>query len=194
MPAHDYNLYAVYEKVKVMLIPKNDTCTTVIDRNGGTVDDYTDDSEWYVYGLEEYLTENMLLDEYIDVQGDGRIEIIPVDVNFGPYRGTGTIINVYDRNGTVETTDDRFVESFRVIIFGDLNGDAIIRSVDSTIVDKEVSGLTSWHLDYSNEYCAYMVKAADVSKDTFITSVDATLIDRKVIGIATIDQVTGLAS
>ena len=196
MPAHDYNLYAVYEKVKVMLIPKNDTCTTVIDRNGGTVDDYTDDSEWYVYGLEEYLTEDMLLNEYIDVQGDGRIEIIPVDVNFGPYRGTGTIINVYDRNGTAEKTDDRFVESFRVIIFGDLNGDAAIKAVDSTIVDNEVLGVTSWHLEHSKQYCAYMVKAADVSKDSSITAVDATLIDRKVLGIATatIDQVTGLAS
>ncbi|MGN0572664.1 MAG: InlB B-repeat-containing protein, partial [Acutalibacteraceae bacterium] len=191
MPANNIVIVPVFEKVTVQLIAR-DGSTTVIDRNGGTVNDYTADSEWYVYGLEEYLTEDALLNRFVDVQGDGRIEVIPVDTNFGPYRGTGTIINVYDRMGSVDNTaDDVLVESFRVVIFGDLNGDAVIKAVDSTIVDDEVYGFTSWSDDTSNNYCGYMMIAADLDKNGIISSTDASNIDSKVAGVTTVDQVTG---
>lgn len=178
------------------LIAKSDS--VVIDRQGKTVNDYTPDCEWYVYGFEEYLTEDMLLDKYIDVEGDGRIEIIPVDVNFGPYRGTGTIINIYDRHETLDdTTDDTLVESFRIIIFGDINGDTIIRAVDSTLVDREVAGYTNWSKRFNEdnasnpEYVGYYVMATDLDKDGLITSVDASNIDHKILSLAEIDQTTG---
>ena len=105
---------------------------------------------------------------------------------------TGTIINVYDRMGSVDNTaDDVLAESFRVVIFGDVNGDAIIRSVDSTIVDDEVYGFTSWSDEMSADYCGYMLFAADLDKNGIISSTDAANIDSKVAGVTTIDQVTG---
>ena len=191
MPANDIVIVPVFEKITVQLIAR-DGSTTVIDRKGGTVNDYTADSEWYVYGLEEYLTEDALLNRFVDVQGDGRIEVIPVDVNFGPYRGTGTKINVYDRMGSVDNTaDDVLAESFRVVIFGDVNGDAIIRSVDSTIVDDEVYGFTSWSDETIPDYCDYMLFAADLDKNGIISSNDAANIRCYVSGVVEIDQVTG---
>jgi len=189
MPSEDYELYAIYERVKVMLIPKNDTCTTVIDRAGGTVDDYTADSEWYVYGLKEYIKYDELLKNYIDVTGDGRIEIVYVNDVVKPYTGTGTVINVYDRMGTEETSDDILVESFHIIIFGDINGDAVIQALDSAYVFDESASHTNWSWVWSPEYTHYLKKAADINEDGVITAMDGTYISDHSIGFSRIDQV-----
>ncbi len=194
MPAADVTYYAVYERVKVQLMPKDyesemtgEDCTSVIDRAGLTVDDYdAETSQWYVYGLEEYIRANAL-DKYVYVSGDGRYEIAKYG-DAAPWIGTGTVINVYD-NVTGE-----LVESFTIIIFGDVNGDARINVTDQDIVLEEVAGGTYWSLDFLPDYVHYKVKAADVNCDGVINSVDATLIGEWPLGIATIDQSTGRAS
>ncbi len=186
----------------VMLVPNYDAvdsngnpvwsesnpCPTVIDRKGDRVSDYTANSEWIVYGLEEYLTEEYLL-QYITVQGDGYLEIIPVDVNFGPYRGTGTTINVY------KNSDNSLVESLKIVIFGDLNGDAVAKAVDATILDREVAGLSSWSNKESSEYNYARVAACDLDRDGKIGTLEDTVmssaIDKAVAGVVRINQVTG---
>ena len=168
-----------------MLIPKNDTCTTVIDRAGLTVDDYTADSEWYVYGLEEILSLNLLLNEYIDVQGDGKIVVTKIKDN-SKYYGTGSIIDVYD-NVTGE-----LVESFRIVIFGDIDGDSYANGVDLSILSEEVLSLTYWSIDGADEYCAYKVKAADLRPDGVIDVQDKALHNKHVLSLGYINQETGL--
>ena len=192
MPAENVTLYAVYERVKVMLIPKNDTCTTVIDRAGGTVDDYEDGvSEWYVYGLKDRLREEVLLSNYIDVQGDGRIEIeyvkTPAGTTFEPYTGTGTKIKVYDN------VTNELVESFYIIIYGDVNGDSRINSTDASAIKDEAVGITDWSIKNSSNYVAYKFKAANIRADRFITTNDASLVKDFAIGLTNINQVTGEA-
>ena len=188
MPAENVTLYAVYERVKVMLVKKNDACTTVIDRGNATVDDYEDGvSEWYVYGLKERLKESTLLDSYIAVQGDGRIEVV-LNPNFGSYAETGTTINVYDN------VTNELVESFRVIIFGDVNGDARVNSTDASLISNEVVGDTDWSIKNSNNYAAYKFKAANVRADRFITSTDSSIIKDYAVGTAIIDQTTGIGT
>ena len=184
-PAANLDIYATYERVKVMLIPKNDECTTVIDRAGLTVDDYTAESEWYVYGLEEILPLNILLNDYIDVQGDGRIVVTKIKDN-SKYYGTGSIIDVYD-NVTGE-----LVESFRIIIFGDIDGDSYANGVDLSIISEEVLGLTGWSIEGIDEYCAYKVKAANLRPDGVIDGQDKALLNRHVLSLGEINQVTGL--
>lgn len=184
-PSANLDIYASYERVKVMLIPKNDTCTTVIDRAGLTVDDYTADSEWYVYGLEEILSLNLLLNEYIDVQGDGKIVVTKIKDN-SKYYGTGSIIDVYD-NVTGE-----LVESFRIIIFGDIDGDSYANGVDLSILSEEVLSLTYWSIDGADEYCAYKVKAADLRPDGVIDVQDKALHNKHVLSLGYINQETGL--
>ena len=184
-PSEDLEIYATYERVKVMLIPKNDECTTVIDRAGLTVDDYTAESEWYVYGLEEILSLNILLRDYIDVQGDGRIEVIKIKDN-SKYYGTGSIINVYD-NVTGE-----LVESFIIIIYGDIDGDSYANGVDLSIISEEVLGLTGWSIEGIDEYRAYKVKAANLRPDGVIDGQDKALLNRHVLSLGEINQVTGL--
>jgi len=185
------NYYAVYKRVKVMLIPKNDTCTTIIDRNGLTVDDYEHGvSEWYVYGLTDILKDTVLLAEYIDVQGDGRIELIYSDRASGgtqaPWTGTGTIINVYD-NVTGE-----LAESFTIIIYGDLNGDSYITATDVSILDAEVIGLTHWSVDFDDTYAPYRIKAADLGgADGVLSARDVAVVDNFVLGLYLMNQDDG---
>ena len=184
MPAGNVELFAVYERVKIMLIPKNDACSTVIDRAGLTVDDYVDgESKWYVYGLEEMITEDILLDEYIDVSGDGRIVVEYDTYQHAPYTGTGTTIKVYD-NVTGE-----LVESFRIIIFGDLNGDAYINAVDTAIATDESLGATEWgNPDNADTYLEYRFLAADINMNGRVDGVDAAIIGDDALGGFEIDQ------
>ena len=188
----EINYYAVYKRVKVMLIPKNDECTTVIDRNGGTVDDYVaGESIWYVYGLEEVLDEELLLGEYVDVQGDGHIEIIYRDRDIlggthYPWIGTGAVINVYDN------VEEKIVESFFIIIFGDLNGDAYVTATDVAIIEDESLGLTWWSIEGEDQYCHYMVKAADLAaNDWSISASDYAIIESVALGLYQLDQTDG---
>ncbi len=191
MPAENLTFEASFDRVKVMLIPKNDTCTTKIDRAGGTVDDYVEgESVWYVYGLKTKLKESVLLSEYIDVQGDGRIEIEyrkkDDGSTFAPYTGTGTVINVYDN------VSGELVESFYIVIFGDLDGDSYIKSGDAAIADAEAlmaNGLDNlWSIEGLAGYKPYMLKAANLDDDQIITSTDTALIKNSALGISTIDQ------
>lgn len=183
-PAGGMNIYAKYERVKVMLIPKNDTCTTVIDRDGLTVDDYTADSIWYVYGLEELMTRGLLLDEYIDVQGDGRIVVTKYSTT-SSYYGTGSKIDVYD-NVTGE-----LVESFTIIIFGDVDGNSYVNSGDVSIVSNEVLGLTNWSIEGTAEYKHFLAKAANIRPDYFIDIADSNFINLHALGMDIINQVEG---
>ena len=192
------NFYAVYERVKVMLIPEQSPATagfnvtTIIDRDGGEVDDYVDGtSTWFVYGLQENLKETKLLNDYIDVQGDGRIEIEyrkkDDGSTYAPRTGTGTVINVYDN------VTDELVESFYIVIFGDLNGDSYIQSADASIADEEALGYSYWSQTapvFKDYYSPFMHKAADVGDNLTgtIDTADALIIEETALGYCFIDQ------
>lgn len=192
MPAEDLVLYAVYDRVAVMLIPEptNPDCTTVIDRAGLTVDKYVEgESKWYVYGLVTGINKATLEDKYIDVSGDGHAEITILNENYGEKTGTGTIITVYD------DVTGKIVETFRVIIFGDLNGDARIDATDDSMISDEIMGVTSWSYQASPEYIDYRKKAANLtaitSGDNRVDVTDGTCINAHVLGSARIVQTDG---
>ena len=171
MPAEDIAYYAVFERVKVMLIPKTEEATTVIDRNGLTVDDYDPaTSYWYVYGLEEMIDEDLLREQYCDVSGDGYFTVTRVNNKYAPWTGTGTVIDVYD------AVTGELVESFWIIIYGDLDGNAYIDTDDSLMLRNEMAGTTEWFWDDTDEYCHYRAKAADINKDGAISASDANAI------------------
>ncbi len=209
----DLVLYAQYERIAIKLVPVEGS-TTVVDRDGvresynsGTDRDgnaYTpvngvpyEEPEsfdgYFIYGLKTRLKETVLLNQYITVLGDGRIEVIHAHESYAPYTGTGTVINVYDRVGTAETSDDILVETFYIVIFGDVNGDSVANSADVSAIEDEAIGITKWSSAKSEDYTRYLVMAADVNYDTRIRTVDATLVENYSIGINKLDQVEGLA-
>ena len=78
----------------------------------------------YIYGVEPEASETV--DAIFEVVGDGELEIIANEA--GSEAGTGTIVNVLDGNGDV-------VESYVLVIFGDVNGDGMVDGSDSFDVD-----------------------------------------------------------
>jgi hypothetical protein len=151
--------------------------TTIIDRDTGII-----------YGLKEFLTIDEFTSKYVEVQGDGRIEIVDHVYN---YIGTGATVNVYNCNGTEDVTDDELVETLRVIIFGDVTGDSVATAVDATFVYDEANGITAWSIPDSSKYDPYKVIAADLDKDNAITREDGILVGDSSCGICRINQVTG---
>ena len=182
---------------QIMLIPKEGS-TTVINRGGQRVSEYKEgETHWFVYGLREYISKTQILENYIDVQGDGRIEYIIENETYAnmDVAGTGNIINVYDRHGTDDESDDTLVESLRVVIFGDVNEDACAQAADCTYVLDEAEGISNWSDPNSDEYAPWMVKAIDISHDGQITKTDyyaaAQIIGDSSIGMGRIDQTNG---
>lgn len=199
MPAGDYNLYAVYERIPVKLVPIEGS-TTMVERDG-VIESYNDgytvtpdpydtpDSyeEWYIYGLRVRLTEKTLLNKYVTVLGDGRIEVERVttaDGNTYGSVGTGAVVKVFD-NVTGEQ-----VEQFYIIIYGDINGDADANAGDAAAIYDETINVTSWSIKSSDEYRTYKVKAGNVIKDREINTMDGLIVKDYAVGVCDIDQIT----
>lgn len=146
--------------------------------------DYTKDPETYfVYGLAQGLTPDDLAD-YVKVLGDGRMEI---ECLRSGRLGTGSVVKVYDRKGTEDTTDDALVEQFYIIIFGDVNGDSVVTSSDYNAMYKSISGekpLTA----------VYNIKAGDLNNDTVVSSTDYDRLYKVIDGTNVINQINGLTA
>jgi hypothetical protein len=136
---------------------------------------------WFVYGLKEYTTPEQL-NEFIKVSHGGHYEL---SGNIGEYVGTGTIIKVYDRN-------NRFVEQFRVVIYGDLDNSGSATSSDTNIAIFE-SKKPSWSKGTDDENIPYLFRAANIDQSPSFSSSDANLMIMCNKNKAYIDQTTGLA-
>lgn len=196
MPNEDLNIYAKFERVAVKLVPKTGS-TTIVERDGA-IEKLADNSvtpdrvepatagnynNWFVYGLKERITKSELEASYIDVLGDGRIVVTPIKPGNSGATGTGTLIQVYDN------VTDELVETFHIVIFGDLDGDALIDSSDISILSGENLGETKWSAD---EAYAYRFKAANIKKDSFLNQLDVRFIYDHSLSSGIINQETGL--
>ena len=186
VPANNVEITPIFERVPVELKPA-DGSNAIIK----VEDDVSTPKTGFIYGLDTRLTENKLLSDYLAVEGDGRIEVTLTKFNVC---GTGTRIDVYDN------VTNAIVATYYIIIFGDINGDAEIDSLDTSMLDSEIAGKTMWHInDPDNaQYDQCKVLAADLDNggtdgahDGYITAVDATLLDAVTLEIAEIDQQTG---
>ena len=198
----------IADATPVKLVPKVGT-TTMIERSD-VIESYNDgyevitdsydyesgeeDStfydEWYIYGLAVNMTKAKL-GNYFEVQGDGRYELITTKSNGG--YGTGCIVKVYDRNGTIDDeSDDIFVEQFFIVIFGDLDGNGRITQLD---YNEALNDLTKKDWSANRGGIAYMKKAADLNdQNGRITQLDVNALGQVVARASTIDQKTGKAS
>ena len=180
MPANDIDIYAEFERVPVTLIPKAGS-TTVIDRDN-----------MVIYGLQERMSE-ATYNTYLDVEGDGHFTVTATANGFG----TGTVVELYDN------VTGQLLETYYVVIFGDLNGDSRVNATDVSLANDEVLSVTGWSLKqvYSNgvlvdnpDYKVYMTMAADLNGDGRIDSIDTSIISNLALALTYIDQVTGRAT
>ena len=180
MPASAVSYYPALKRVVVTLTIAAGS-TTVIDTDVETADD---EITGYIYGLEDKLTKAKLESQYISVQGDGTLRITPSWERFN-LCGTGTKVEVID-NVTGET-----VETYYVIIFGDVNGDSGVDATDVSVITSETHGMTGWSNDASEDYNECYVFAGNLAGDDFVTIADIEALREVILYRATIDQTTG---
>ena len=158
----------------------------VYDRDGKYTVTNNDYSTWFVYGLTEQLTVNRL-DEYIKVVGGGYYEVRNnrnTKITGNKTVATGLTINVYN-------AENKLIEKFYIVIFGDVNRDGKVNDADATAIKEEINFDTEWSVSGSSTYAAYLARAANVSGDDKITDSDATVIAKYKSNDIVINQTTG---
>jgi len=206
MDAENAEFYAVYEKVLVKLLPAEGSTTvierTVADADGNETpytesfaeDTVTDvpyktygefEGYYFIYGLKEGLSQSKLESDWIAVQGDGRLVI---NNENSSRMGTGTLVQLYDKNFTEDESDDILVEEFRIVIFGDLDGNSRITTNDSAIVNEEALD-RDWSATKTR--IEYLFRAANLDGNKRITTNDTAIVNAAALGTIDIDQVTG---
>lgn len=123
-------------------------------------DTVVDSTNKYIYGI----TPGDSVEDYIAVNG-GSYEIVAN--SSGKTNGTGTTVNVKNSSGTI-------VDTYTVIIFGDVNGDAEVTATDVAIVMTVTVGGTIE--DYAYNF------AADVNGDSSITATDSATVSNASLG------------
>jgi hypothetical protein len=171
MPNHDVTITPVFEAIEVRLIPVEGS-STVIDRENGVI-----------YGLQEILSAQILDELFLDYEGDGRLVINPVEGSTNRY-GTGAVVELYDN------ADGSLVETFHIVVFGDLNGDSQVNGLDVSIANDEAFWITDWSIAGAN-YEVYKHIAADLDHNGSINTTDVSSIKNYVLSLVDIDQVEG---
>lgn len=138
----------------------------VVEGTGGVID--TDRTELnadgdtvtgYIYGVEPENYESVT--DVFEVTGDGSLEVVANDA--GSEAGTGTIVNVLDADG--ET-----VETYVLVIFGDIDGDGAITAAD--YYDAQLHDAWGYG-DTGRIESPVVLFAGDIDLDMDITASDA---------------------
>ena len=139
-----------------------DGSDSVIDRDNGTI-----------YGLEPGISREEFESNFVSV-GNGYSLQYSADVI-----GTGTVVTVLDEN-------DEVVETYTIVIFGDISGDGKINAVDALMALKAASGTL--------ELSEIKQMAGNVDGNANVSSIDALEILHCSTGKKNINQVTGLVA
>lgn len=122
-----------------------------------------------VYGFDTGMTLPADISRKVIVTGSGTLGIEMTDYGYG----TGTKLNVI--------VDDEVVDTYSIIIFGDINGDCFVDSIDTYTMSMVCSKLDI--LSDSN-----MIKAADINNDGIVDMIDFVVLLSVSKGTYVIDQ------
>ncbi|MBR4766059.1 MAG: dockerin type I repeat-containing protein, partial [Clostridia bacterium] len=169
---------ANYDVVYPKLIARNPDKTTV-DRDRHIVYGFADEDG------DVYVTLQKLTGTFLDVEGNGTMQVTPAyTYNDKGLYGTGAVVTVID-NATGLPVEG---ETFTVVVFGDLNGDGRVTSVDTTAIRNEIAGNTTWSDPESADYNAIKLLAGDIDHNGSISSVDTTAVRANVACTQFIEQ------
>ncbi len=202
-----------FVKTPVKLVPTDENSTAMIERDG-VVETWNNDiarntysvneviepitdrygdyasgnyNAWYLFGLKSQMTKAEL-DGYVRVQGEGYYKVFNLIGNEVTSNeaiiGTGFRVDVY------ADADDALVESFYVVIIGDINGDGITDATDTSFVKTEAKNV-SWSDDtVPSSYLGYRVKAADIDTNGIIDASDTSFIKDAAKNASEFNQIT----
>lgn len=128
----------------------------------------SDSKRGYIYGLDEGYAD---IASYVTVtEGTGSAEFVPTALG----NGTGSVLNIYTIRGAL-------YKSYKIILFGDVNGDCKINGEDSVIVSCIENGM--------GEYADCVKFAADTDFDDAVGQSDIDQINSYAIGLGTVSQI-----
>jgi len=131
----------------------------VVDTTRTTIDaDNSIECDGYLYGVDPY-DAGETVDSVFTVN-NGSMEIIANEA--GSECGTGTMVNVLDNDGNV-------VETYVLIIFGDVNGDGFADTLDSGDIEFH----DAYMLGETGRLLAYQEFAGDVNADGSSDTLDS---------------------
>ncbi|MEI6579172.1 MAG: S8 family serine peptidase, partial [Eubacteriales bacterium] len=168
IPAANATLYAVWSKIPVTMGIQAGSTTVIYQTNH------------FIYGLKAGLTQIEFERDFIKLNGNSRLEYTPDS----EILGTNTKIDLID-NETLA-----IVETFHIVIFGDVNGDSNIDSLDAGIIVDFQNSCMPWDPIAD----AAFIKAGDVNNEGNVDSIDAGLVVDTENSYLYINQVTGTAS
>lgn len=129
-----------------------------------------DKTNMIVYGFDAGMTSTAELKQKVIATGNGTIKVVYTEYGLG----TGSKINV--------VVDNTVVKSYSVVIFGDVNGDALIDTNDYADIGTVVAALTT----YTDPV---IIMAADVNGDGNVDIFDSDTIKSVAGALTVIDQV-----
>jgi len=135
----------------------------------------------YITGLTGGITS---LGGYFDTESGYELSYIPTPNGFG----TGTVVNVISNAKGAKSGN--IVATYTIVIFGDVNGDGNIDSIDAGKIVDYQNYMITW--DPTTDAAKY--KAGDLNGDGNVDSIDAGIAVDSQNYMLTIDQSTGLAS
>ncbi|MGI6249516.1 MAG: InlB B-repeat-containing protein [Acutalibacteraceae bacterium] len=169
MPGNDLQCVAVWSSDNPQLVEAVGS-TTVID---------TSNSINLIYGLEIGISQTAFEALFVDVIGNGYTVITQTDYGFG----TGTKVELY------HSVTHELVETYYIVIFGDVNGDGNVDSMDADLVEAVEKFEVFW--DWNTEF--YLYKASDINGDMNVDSMDSDWMITTENFLSWIDQTDGLA-
>ena len=98
---------------------------------------------------------------------------------------TGSTIKIYNAaTGDLEKV-------YQIVLYGDLNGDGTINSIDSDAVLYNLMGVTDWEWNSAGTYDQYYAEAGDLNGDYAIDDSDGFIISQTEAYASVIDQQNG---
>lgn len=159
----------------VLTLPLKDTDNISLVAAAGSTTIF-DQADTLIYGLETGLSIEDFESSFIKLTGNGRLEYTP-ETGFG----TGSKVRLVD-NFSLAT-----IITYTIIIFGDLNGDGNIDTIDAGIlVDFE-----NHRINWGPPSDAIYSKAGDLNSDGNLDSIDAGIAVDLENHFLSIDQCTG---